>query len=1477
MQSYNDRILTEKLYTISESLLDFYGDYVSVTGNMYPISSFTKKAVLLALSLSLLSAPTLQAESVVDDAVKAVVTSEKLTQDAKLVTGTLANGMRYMIRPTAEPKGRASARLYVEFGSLDETIEASGVAHFLEHLMFNGSRTYKRGELIPAFQKMGMGFGGDINAYTGQDRTVYIVEMPKTNEETVDFTLNVMRDYADGATLTEEAIDKERGVILSELKVRDSESYRTMLATFDMITKGSRIAKFLPIGTEEMITKAPYSVFRDYYKNFYTPDRMTLVVTGDFDPATMEASIKKHFDSMEARKGSPRPSRGEVNNFGEDVLVMANPESPNVSISLNVVDPHEKKDDSVTSRIEGYPLAVAHSIINRRFSRLVKEADSPILSASISKSPVMEMVDVNSLSASAKPENWQKALNMIDQEHRRALEHGFSAAEINEVLATWESAQKQRIEQWEAVSSSAMADSLLDTIESKTVSTDPNEDMRIFQLGKALVLNNPELVQKALQEEYDGNRIKISLTGTLPEGVDKDALRKALKQSQQVAVAAPEKQEVKTFAYSEVGKAGTVVEKALIEDLGVTTLTLSNGVKVNLKPLDSVKGSISVQAAVDGGSLVIDKAGKPGLAWLIGAAMGQGGLEAHSNDDLRQILAGKRVGRSFDAGFDRFIFSGSSSKEDIELQCQLLIASILHPGFRKESLDLFQRGLPMVFTSLKTTETGAFQQQGMPLIYGNDPRFTIPTEEQMKSLTLEEAKATIMPSLQKGAIEVTIVGDFKVEEIIPVLERSFAAMPQRATEFTAVTDEQRDVNFQPWKQRHTLKYDSDLDKTLVAHVRPIGDGRDLRRNRRLNVLNAILREKLFDGIRQNLGETYSPSVSLNVSSNYDGAAMLMSSSAGVVGNMELVSSAMDSILSGMAQDGSITKEDFDRAILPIVNRIDKNLRSGGYWTSNLTKLQSDDRVLPLMRDMKSDTESITYEEIVALAKEIFSKDNATFFTVVPDGVKLPDATEDSKKKLNNELGYTVLISESTAADPAWKAVAETLLKKYAGAQLVTLKDLNACEAALRDTQARYAAIVAKPEEIDYVLVNNIHRAARKVDDDIWGDCMWGIITGYTAADAQRIASDEKPLVIKRTLSTTNIDSGRFEHSCSITDWRDYQVFEQTGYQKPKETVYEATTEEGKAMRAKGMQIKFASELAEKKPQFIVTSAHATEYNLEMPFGAGLIFSYGNDYYQLAPSQLRPYVGQALPLAMKGNLEPLKKLSEQYAATKIKADGETRVWLAAGNCLFAHVARSKDSMAITALSRYTNNQVVGYTVPSWYGDGGWGTLGTFFGNGKGTTLTEAWYLNNQFLIKKTVDLDPLLMKAEFNGSSISNSNAQQQLIMSIRDSGFPAEKMSQDAMGVVHDRDVVALLGDPMWSATLDESHAPSSLETEWLADNKLKLTAKADYKNRFAAWYPKRMNVSSINSDMPATVTNDFILLHELNLKKGESIILEFK
>ncbi len=468
-----------------------------------------------------------------------------------------------------------------------------------------------------------------------------------------------------------------------------------------------------------------------------------------------------------------------------------------------------------------------------------------------------------------------------------------------------------------------------------------------------------------------------------------------------------------------------------------------------------------------------------------------------------------------------------------------------------------------------------------------------------------------------------------------------------------------------------------------------------------------------------------------------------------------------------------------------------------------------------------------------------------------------------------ENEYVIFISEAVMLDPAWEAVALRLARQHAKnglpaphcvVEVPSLQNVHKTATLLGMMGARYAAFVLKPEEIGREVITALHRATRMVDADPWGDCLWGIVTGASAQDALQLVSDAEPLTIKRLLATTHVQAAPFEQSYCITDWEKAPVVHQRGCREP---------EMQHLAEGEGREGLFAEQLATQKPQLIVTSSHATPFNLEMPFGKGLIFPAAGRFHCLSAAQMAAF-GKPLAAAMQGDHSGLEALAAGGTPRPIEPDGEARVWIAAGNCLLGNAHHTAGSMAVTALSAYSCRQLVGYTVPSWYGKGGWGTLSLFMDNAQDTSLAEAWYLNNQFLLAETQKLSPELLQAEFHEAEI-NPAFIRQLTPLLHRLGFSAEQ-SREALGLVHDRDVVAFYGDPARRASVDNGHHPRPLRVQWEGLQRFTLTANRDHKGRAAVWFPTAAHAGSATGcNAPGAVfTNDFILFPELEMKAGE-------
>ncbi len=911
-----------------------------------------------------------------------------LQADPQLVSGRLDNGMRYLIRPTKEPAGQASMRLYVNTGSLDESEETKGISHFIEHMVFNGSRHFQRGELIPAMQKLGLGFGGDANAYTGLLQTVYMLDLPNLNPETVDFALTIMRDFADGATLTDDAIAHERGIIVSELKARDSASYRAGIAMLRHLAGGTRVPDYLPIGTEEVIRHCPNDTIRQYYRDHYAPERLTLIITGDVEPQQALEWVQSHFASMEARPAPARPAIGTPNATETHSSIIPNRETANSTLTVAVVKPWQAKADTLEQRVAELPLELACNMLNQRLNRISRKQDSPFLSAAVSPhEELYEAAELFSLALRCQPEQWADALARAVEELRSAATYGFSAAELQEAIISLQANCRRAAETWETISADTVAEALVESLADNTLFTTPAEDTRAYAAGIARIAANPDLCREALQQAFEAAPAQLSLSGKVPNGASAETLAQAYADLLQKEVTPQQQEELAPFAYDTIGEPGSVVNQQEHADVGITTLTLSNGVRVNLKPIDFRKGSIAVSAAVDGGSMRLTHT--PALAHLVDAVMRQGGMEAHSADELNRLFAGHNVGCNFSMDEERFRFSGNTSPQELELQCKLLCAALMHPGYRSEGEIQLRRLLPSFFRRLETTPDGAYSRQVPALLFGEDTRFLTPTPEQFAAVDTAQVQATLAPMLTTGAVEVTLVGDFAVEEVLPILTRTFGALPRRTQEFAPLTAAERSVAFRPWGQREFLRYNTELDKTIVAQVRPAGNGRDIHRNRRIAVLTAIVKERVFDAIRAELGESYSPRVFFEPRKAYENAATITAMSYGVNRNRAKVTAAMDIVFADIGQ-GNISEDEFQQALRPYIADADELFRKPEFWEGSLARLQSEPQQLDLLRDLREDVRNIHLEEIRELAREIFGNpERVNYYFTVPQDKEEP--------------------------------------------------------------------------------------------------------------------------------------------------------------------------------------------------------------------------------------------------------------------------------------------------------------------------------------------------------------------------------------------------------------------------------------------------------------------------------------------------------
>ncbi|MBL9116354.1 MAG: insulinase family protein [Verrucomicrobiaceae bacterium] len=947
----------------------------------------------------LLAASLLLASSVHSEVPRWPQDGSDLKADASLVFGSLDSGLRYVIMPNTEPPGRASLRLYMDVGSLMEADDQQGMAHFLEHMAFNGSKNFKAGSLVEYFQRLGMGFGADTNAHTSFKETVYKLEMPKTEEAMLNDGIKLFRDYLDGLLLGAEEIDRERGIIQSEKLARDSVEWRTQLEGFKFGLPHSKIPQRMPIGVDETLKNMKRPRFADFYNQWYSPERAVLVVVGDVKPDQIVELIKTHFGNLPKGKSVPDPSLGEIKSGrGLTAKLHTEMEAGSVDMSIEIARPFSSKGDSAARRREVTVRALADAVVNTRLEELTKAENPAILGGAAYSYDFLNFVELTGIQVKCNPDKWKDALALAEQEVRRAVQHGFTEAEFEEARANIAKMARLRAEQAPTRKSRDLADQIVDSIGEKKVFTSPIEDLKRVEATLASISRKE--IHEAYQAAWNSKDVMIFVGGKLKLDGDAESLIKAeYVSSAKKPVSAPAEEKVANFAYTDFGKAGEVVEKQEVKDLEVTMARFGNNVRLNIKPTPFEKNVVRVMVSFGGGVLDIP-GNKPGIGVFAEGFGGgphgggsstfiAGGLEKHSADELRQILASKTVSADFAVGSERmgsdaFLLSGRTTPQDLEVQLQLLAAYLAAPGYREEAERQFRQGLDALYQAVEHTDNGIMMTAVESFTHSGDPRFGLPKRAELEKRNTAELKAWLEKPLKQSYLEIAIVGDVKVDDAIQLTAKTFGALPARDAKKPDYKAE-RTVVFPSEPKQKDFRFKTEIPRASALVYWPTTDMSNIQKSRRLTLLGAVIDDRLRLKIREELGDSYSPMAHHNPSDTFTGYGQMFAFITLKPEQVAKVGKIVADIGAAIAKDGSISADEFERARKPLLTALEQQRRDNSYWMGRVVRnCQEQPFRLDWARSMMNDITSIKKEDLEALAKEYLGPGKATVIGIIPE-------------------------------------------------------------------------------------------------------------------------------------------------------------------------------------------------------------------------------------------------------------------------------------------------------------------------------------------------------------------------------------------------------------------------------------------------------------------------------------------------------------
>lgn len=903
-----------------------------------------------------------------------------LKPDPALHFGVLPNGLRYVIMPNREPRERVSMRLLVLCGSLDEHDDERGLAHYLEHMAFNGSTHFAPDTLVKYFQQMGMRFGADANANTYNLRTIYMLDLPDHAPETLRGGLQVFRDFAGGLLLKPEMVDKERPIILAEKRTGDVAGFREAKAQTQFLLAGTRLASHITIGETDDIEHATREKFLQIYNEWYRPERMALVIVGDLDPALVEPQVVAKFKDLTDRAPAPAaPEMGHVRAaLGLQTFYHHEAESPMTNVGILVLAPYTPSVDSTTVRRHHLIRNLATAIVNRRLQELAKTEGAPFRVAGMRVAEVENFYRQAQIGASCAPEHWQGALGVMEQELRRALQYGFTASELKEVVADDRAAYQQSVADAPTRRSERLVDELTYSLLYPEVFMSPADALAFA--GPVLDQVTPEQCLAELRFAFSTPGRYVVVTGNADLPADANAaIAAAYHASEAVAVTAPKEAAVPAFAYTDFGPVGEVTRRQHLDDLDATLVTFANGVRLNVKHTDFETGRVRVHVRLGAGQLTQPK-DQRGLNYFAAESFQLGGLGKHSADDIRKIYAGKVVNLNFSVQEDAFACLGVTTPQDLEAALQLLTAYVVDPGYRPEAERAARKYLEALYTQLQHTPNGV-ENIEIPQVVAPDYREGLPPKEVMMQRSLAEEKAWMAPALASGPIEIALVGDLDVDQAIALVAKTLGALPKR--EAKPSYREERSVRFADPPVERDYTYDARTPRAVVQLVWSGNDAWDFGRNRRLNLLADVLRDRMRIKIRERMGAAYGVAVN-NVSSvTYPGYGRILVNALVAPDRADETLKAMLEVASDLSGHG-VTEEEFLRAKKPAVNAVRDEQRNNQFWAGRvLPSCQEYPQLLERARTNAADTAAITAADLSALAKTYLAPEKAFRFKIIP--------------------------------------------------------------------------------------------------------------------------------------------------------------------------------------------------------------------------------------------------------------------------------------------------------------------------------------------------------------------------------------------------------------------------------------------------------------------------------------------------------------
>ncbi len=901
-----------------------------------------------------------------------------IAPDPSMLFGKLDNGFRYVLMKNTEPKNRVAMSLNIQAGSLNETDAQRGIAHFLEHMLFNGSTHFPPGKLIEYFQSIGMSFGGDTNAHTGYDETVYDIILPHGNPDEIAKGLLVFSDYARGALLLQTEIDRERGVILAEKRSRDSAAYRAQVKDIEFSMRGTLLPERMPIGILETLNAADHTLMKQFYDNWYRPDNMVLVMVGDFDPKEIQPLVTKQFAGLKAAGDKPKcPEIGALNRNTLEFFYHHEAETGATQVSVESMWNVETVDDSILFERKVLSKYIANEIVQLRLDDLEMKSDTPFTTANIYSGRFLEQIGYASIGAESSPDKWKESLVLIEKTLRQALEFGFTEDELQRVKKELIVGYDTAILTAGSRNSKMLAASIIRSVNGNKVMQSPKQERELLDT----ILQEISLarIEESFREEWShpGRLVKVNGNAVLPEEKDSLAtIQSVYEEAGKGNVIAYAGERLQNFPYLHLDTLGSVKSQEKFDDVGVTRFVFDNNVILNLKKTDFQENTIQFSADFGGGKQTETI---PGLAALTETVIEQSGTATLSQSSLDRITSGSSVETRFAVNSASFSWEGRSLNTDAELLFQVIQSLIADATVGDDAYQVSMDRFKQSYESMASDVQGAMTLYGKSFLADGNQYFGLPSWTDFSQIPIEQIKSWYLPTVSGSSLEISIVGDFDEKKILALARKYFSVLTDR----TNLVFPETQISF-PKGESLALTVPSSIDKAMLVLAWKTDDYWNIQRTRSMLLVAEIFSDKMRRVIREKLGATYSPRVYNVASRVHKGYGVMQANLIVDPAQIEVLQKEVLSIARDMWQ-GNITAAELERAKEPVLTSIRDMIRNNSYWLNSVLSLSSRyPEKLQWPKTILNGFEGNSVEDMKKYGKQYLNPKKVAVISIVPE-------------------------------------------------------------------------------------------------------------------------------------------------------------------------------------------------------------------------------------------------------------------------------------------------------------------------------------------------------------------------------------------------------------------------------------------------------------------------------------------------------------